>query len=246
LNRNLWNTQKVIIFTSGSTTWNGSSSIASIREQNISLFIILKPTISSAKKTYKRNHQQNESTDYKNHIPVMLSTKASSFNPKKASKPNFLSDPVFLNIQTKHQTLKNKDQNNSNCQHKKKSQNISITHLQKLPLLLPRKYQNWRFYLPHFFLTSKNNIKHEKTRYKTKKHIENERKKWRVIIGWLKLNQERLTSTVGFPRLSKIWRALTALIVTIVDLMFQHFDDPEVSLFCSFSWDSHRDAETRA
>jgi hypothetical protein len=45
--------------------------------------------------------------------------------------------------------------------------------LQKLPLLLPRKYQNWRFYLPHFFLTSKNNIKHEKTRYKTKKHIEN-------------------------------------------------------------------------
>jgi hypothetical protein len=118
--------------------------------------------------------------------------------------------------------------------------------LQKLPLLLPRKYQNWRFYLPHFFLTSKNNIKHEKTRYKTKKHIENERKKWRVIIGWLKLNQARLTSTVGFPRLSKIWRALTALIVTIVDLMFQHFDDPEVSLFCSFSWDSHRDAETRA
>lgn len=29
-------------------------------------------------------------------------------------------------------------------------------------------------------------------------------------------NQIKLTSTVGFPRLSKIWRALTALIVTIV------------------------------
>jgi len=38
----------------------------------------------------------------------MLSTKASTFIPKKASKPNFLSDPVFVNIQTKHQTFKKK------------------------------------------------------------------------------------------------------------------------------------------
>lgn len=54
-------------------------------------------------------------------------------------------------------------------------------------------------------------------------------------------NRVRLTSTVGFPRLSKIWRAFTTLIVVIVKRTRKVTNHTHTSLFFEFSSQRRRD-----
>lgn len=54
-------------------------------------------------------------------------------------------------------------------------------------------------------------------------------------------NRVRLTSTVGFPRLSKIWRAFTTLIAVIVKRTRKVTNHTHTSLFFEFSSQRRRD-----